>query len=197
MSWTLATQLPSHMAEDVPRESHHLNTKACPSSSPHRGQGADFLGPRGVYGIQGWWYDTVHLVLAILKSAAWILTGRMSGLNGQLVKAGPKCFFLCQIPNYLRKWDTLIGWSVHLPATDWVRTSVPSLPSLGAFTCWTPLTCSESPNKHSGAPNTVTSQAFLENFLYTHTLFAHVFQNHSCDRAWEAMSLPSEKHFSK
>lgn len=128
--------------------------------------------------------DDRYCPLAILKSAAWILTGSMSGLNGQPVKAGPKCFFFSARSQIISEnGDTLIGWSVQLAATDWVRTSVRSLPSLGAFTCWTRRTCSESPNKHSGTPNTFTSQAFLENFLYTHTLFAHIFQNHSCDRA--------------
>lgn len=58
--------------------------------------------------------DDRYCPLAILKSAAWILTGSMSSFNGQPVKAGPKCFFffyLCQIPNYLRKWGH-INWVV-------------------------------------------------------------------------------------
>lgn len=43
--------------------------------------------------------DDRYCPLAILKSAAWILTGSMSSFNGQPVKAGPKCFFFLSLPD--------------------------------------------------------------------------------------------------
>lgn len=111
MSWTLATQLPPHVAEDDPREFHHcgryLNTKA------------SVLTFWDLVGFTAAKADDRYCPLAILKSAAWILTGSMSGLNGQPVKAGPKCFFFSARSQIISEnGDTLIGWSVQLAATD-------------------------------------------------------------------------------